>query len=108
MVHCARRNDQRLRRIKATGNSDHDLFGVAGLEALGEALHLDIVSLVAVLAQPLWVGRHKWEAIDLSHERDAAFRGVETKRDSAKMLCCSPVITDAIAKGTHAHARRAQ
>ena len=60
------RDDQRLRRIEATGDADHDLVETRALQPLAQAVRLDVVGLEAELVQARIVVRHEGEALDLA------------------------------------------
>src|SRR5579864_3640586 len=48
-VEGARGDDQRMCRIEATRDAEHDLLGADRLEARLEPMHLDVEGLVAIL-----------------------------------------------------------
>ncbi len=62
-VHRARADDQRLRRIEPARDADHHLVGAHRAQALHQALHLDLVDLVAALVARGRIGRHVGEAL---------------------------------------------
>ena len=76
-IHGARRDDDRLGRIKSAGNADDSAFDTRCHEPGREPLNLDVVGLVGVLAQLLGVGRHEWETLDGARERNRAVRSIE-------------------------------
>ena len=49
-----------------------------------QALDLDVVGLVAVLAQPRRIGRHKGKALDRPLQRNRLIRRIEVKWDGAE------------------------
>ena len=63
-IHRARRDDQRLRRIEPARDADHQPLEPGRLQPLRQPLHLDVVGLVAIVAQHRRVGRHEREALD--------------------------------------------
>ena len=72
LVHRAAGDDQRLGRIEAARDADDRLLGAARLQALRQALDLDVVGLVAIVAQLGGIRRHVGEALDGALERHAA------------------------------------
>ena len=84
LVHRPAGHDQRVRRIEAARDADDGVFRAARLQALRQALDLDVVGLVAIVAQLGGIGRHVREALDRPLERHALPGRVEGKPDGAK------------------------
>ena len=92
------RDQRRLGRIQATRDADHDLLQARGLEALHQALDLDVVDLLAALVAARRVRRHVREALDPAVERQAALRPLELELDAAEAAQPLAVLGDAVAE----------
>ena len=68
-VHRPADDDQRLGRIEAARDADDRPLGAARLQALRQALDLDVVGLVAIVAQLGRIRRHVGKALDGALER---------------------------------------
>ena len=65
-VHRARGDDQRVGRIQSAGHPDDELRVVQRAQPLLQPGDLDVVGLVAILFQPLRIGGHERESLDLA------------------------------------------
>lgn len=69
-VHRTRGHDQRMRRVQAAGNTDHDLGIVQRAQPLLEPGNLDVVALVAIPFQAKRIARHEREPFHLALQAD--------------------------------------
>ena len=100
-VHRARCDDQRVRRVQPTGNPDDDLRVVQRPQSLLEPGDLNVVGLVAVLLQPVGIGRHERKPLDLAPQSDVAGRWIQSKLDSPERLRQRPVVTAVVVERSH-------
>ena len=84
LVHRPADDDQRLGRIEAARHADDRPLDAARLQPLRQALDLDVVGLVAIVAQLGRVRRHVGKALDGALEGDAVARRVEREVDLAE------------------------
>ena len=83
-VHRLGRDDERVRRVETTRDTDDDLRLADRAHALLECADLDLVRLVAVLGEAGFVGGHEREALDLALETEVGVRHTELERDLAQ------------------------
>ena len=82
LVHRPAGHDQRLGRIEAARDADDRLLDAARLQALRQALDLDVVGLVAIVAQLGRIRRHVGKAFDGAIEGHAVAGRIEARRQS--------------------------
>ncbi len=80
------------------------MTGPRGGQALGQALHLDVVSLVAVLPQARGIGGHEREAFDRPFQRHGFFRRVQGEVDPAEGFGAVRLVLRVVPKGVGPHA----
>ena len=90
-----------MRRIQPTRNPDHDLRVVQRPQPLFEPGNLNVVGLIAVLLQPVGVGRYKREPLDLAPQADVTHRWVEPKIDAPERLRQRPVMATVVVERSH-------
>ena len=76
-IHRPADDDQRMGRIEAARHADDGILGAARLQALRQSLDLDVVGLVAIVAQLGRIGRHIGEALDGALQRHALLGRIE-------------------------------
>ena len=74
LVHRARADDERLRRVEPARHADDELLRAGGAHARREALHLDAVHLFAAVAAVRRVARHVGKLFHAPGERELAAR----------------------------------
>ena len=82
-VHRPGGHDQRVGGIEPAGDTDHHPLGVDRPEPLDQAVDLDVVGLVAVLRQPLRIGRDEREPLDHPAQTQIVIRRVQGELDRA-------------------------
>ena len=70
--------------FEPAGNADHEPFDAGSLEPLQQALYLDVVRLVAIVAQHRRVGGHEWKPFDPASQVEAAGGRSEVELDAAE------------------------
>ena len=103
-----RGDDQRVCRIEAAGDADHDALRADRFESLREPGDLDVVSLVAIEREALGIGGHKGKALDLAQKPDICARRVEPERDGAERIRRGLMPATIVVEGTHARPLLAQ
>ena len=73
-VHRVGSDNQRLSRVEAAREADHDLFDASGSQPLHQPVHLDIVGLVCLFVAPHCIARHEGKALDLAPQTVDALR----------------------------------
>ena len=76
-IHRPADDDQRMGRIEAARHADDGILGAARLQALRQSLDLDVVGLVAIVAQLGRIGRHVGKALDGALQRHALLGRIE-------------------------------
>ena len=103
-VHRARRDDQRLGRIQTAGDADHGVFDARSPSAaVAKPWDLDVVGLVAVLAQPRGSAGTKGKR-SIARRSGTFGRRVEAKRDGTEGCARPPSSPDAVAETVEPHA----
>ena len=100
-VHRACGDDQRVGRVQPAGNPDDDLRIVQRAQPLLQPGDLDVVGLIAILLQPLRIGRHERKTLDLPPQPDVAGRWVEPELDAPERLRQRPVVTPVVVERPH-------
>ncbi len=103
-VHGPHRHDQGMGGIQPSRDPDHRPFHAGGLKPLGQALDLDVVGLVAVLAQPRGIGRHVGEALDRPLQRHRLGRSVQGEVHDAEARDAVGFLPRAVAEAVQPHA----
>ncbi len=75
-VHRLGADDERVRRVEAAGDPQHDLLHPRGRKARHQPLDLDVVGLIAVLIEAHGIGRDEGEALQRAPEADIALGGI--------------------------------
>ena len=96
-IHCARRDDQSMRGIEATGNTNNDLRITDRLEALNQTMNLNIVGLVAVLSQALRIVGNERETINGAFQTKIRAGWVQLGVDVHRSGCLQPLILAQVA-----------
>ncbi len=84
-------------------DANDELLQARCLQALREALDLDVVGLVAVLAQHCRIRRHIREALDRPAQFESFIRRGELERDDAKPGALVSQVPRIVAEGVRAH-----
>ncbi len=101
-VHRTRGHDQRMRRVQAAGNTDHDLGIVQRAQPLLEPGNLDVVALVAIPFQAKRIARHEREPFHLALQADVPpTRWVELETDAAERLQPILMVPAIVVEGAH-------
>ena len=100
-VHRARGDDQRVCRVQPAGNPDDDLRIVQRTQPLFEPGDLDVVGLIAILLQPLRIGRDERKTLNLAPQPDVAGRWVEPELDAPERLRQRPVVAPVVVERPH-------
>ena len=107
-VHRLGRHDQRVGRVKAARNADHDLGVRERPQPLLKACDLDVVGLEAVLGKARRVGGHEREALDRPAQPDVLGRRREPEPDLPKAPQPGRVMTAVVVERAHPQPLRAQ
>ena len=75
-----------------------------GLHSRGQALNLDIICFVAVLAQHQGIGWNEGKTLDRTLKRHRFFRRVEFEADQPKGADALRFFVRAVAESVHTHA----
>src|SRR5579872_4315966 len=105
LVHGLSAHYQRLRGIQAARNSDHHALDAGRLQALHQALHLDLVNLAATLIPVRRFRRNIREALVNSLRNEAPMaRRTHRAANGPKILQPPALAEYVLAEASHAHA----
>ena len=86
-VHRLRRHDERMRRIKPAGNTDHDMLNTCAEHSLHQRMHLNIVGLVAPLVARGRIARDIGETLHLRVAAECPLLALGTRTESRRIAC---------------------
>ncbi len=104
-VHRPRADDQRLRRVEPARDADHHALGAHRLQALHQAVHLDVVHLLAARVARRRIGRDVGEPLVAPLERELAIgRQLGGEPHGAELRHLVGMAPDRLAEAVLAHA----
>ena len=98
-VHRPASHQQRMRRIETARHTDDGALDAARLQPLRQPLDLDVVGLVAIVAQLGRIRRHVGEPLDGALQRHALVRGIEFEREGTETRHARAFVGRAVGEG---------
>src|SRR3546814_20464700 len=89
--------------IEPARHPDDEVLSRRGREPLGEALHLDVERLVAIMIELLWAVRHIREAADAALEVDVLEGGLVLECDATERQLRMPHRRGIVVDRPHPH-----